>query len=83
MDCSLPGSSVHGIFQAKVLEWVPSPSLLSVATTVLIRVILVARDKNSLKSLQEVGDYGKVYIYMGNQEKRNTQVSEVDFKNLD
>ena len=22
MDCSLPGSSVHGIFQAKILEWV-------------------------------------------------------------
>ena len=22
MDCSLPGSSTHGIFQAKVLEWV-------------------------------------------------------------
>ena len=22
MDCSPPGSSVHGIFQAKVLEWV-------------------------------------------------------------
>ena len=21
MDCSLPGSSVHGILQAKVLEW--------------------------------------------------------------
>ena len=21
MDCSLPGSSVHGIFQASVLEW--------------------------------------------------------------
>ena len=21
MDCSLPGSSVHGIFQAKVLKW--------------------------------------------------------------
>ena len=27
MDCSLPGSSVHGIFQARVLEWVAiSPS---------------------------------------------------------
>ena len=33
MDCSLPGSSVHGIFQARVLEWgdiavsetIPSP----------------------------------------------------------
>ena len=21
-DCSLPGSSIHGIFQARVLEWV-------------------------------------------------------------
>jgi len=21
MDCSLPGSSVHGSFQARVLEW--------------------------------------------------------------
>ena len=27
MDCSLPGSSVHGIFQARVLEWLPLPSL--------------------------------------------------------
>ena len=23
MDCSLPGSSVHGIFQARILGWVP------------------------------------------------------------
>ena len=22
MDCSLPGSSTHGIFQARILEWV-------------------------------------------------------------
>ena len=26
MDCSLPGSSAHGIFQARVLEWVALPS---------------------------------------------------------
>ena len=25
MDCSLPGSSVHGIFQARILEWVSFP----------------------------------------------------------
>ena len=25
MDCSLPGSSVYGIFQARVLEWVAIP----------------------------------------------------------
>ena len=26
MDCSLPGSSVRGILQAKILEWVAMPS---------------------------------------------------------
>ena len=25
MDCSPPGSSVHGILQARILEWVPFP----------------------------------------------------------
>ena len=25
-DCSLPGSSVHGILQARILEWVAVPS---------------------------------------------------------
>ena len=28
MDCSLPGSSIHGIFQARVLEWAMSVLLL-------------------------------------------------------
>ena len=27
MDCSLPASSVHGILQARTLEWLPCPSL--------------------------------------------------------
>ena len=26
MDCSLPGTSVHGILQARILEWVAFPS---------------------------------------------------------
>ena len=26
MDCSLPSSSVHGILQARLLEWVAVPS---------------------------------------------------------
>ena len=30
MDCSLPGSSVHGIFQARVLEWGAIAFLLAV-----------------------------------------------------
>ena len=26
MDCSPPGSSVHGVLQARILEWVAMPS---------------------------------------------------------
>ena len=26
LDCSPPGSAAHGIFQARILEWVPFPS---------------------------------------------------------
>ena len=26
VDCSLPGSSIHGILQAKILEWLAMPS---------------------------------------------------------
>ena len=28
MDCSLPGSSVHGIFQARIMEWVAISSYI-------------------------------------------------------
>ena len=40
MDCSLPGSSVHGIFQARVLEWVPLPSP---KTKLLLLPLLLSR----------------------------------------
>ena len=35
MDCSLPDSSVHGIFQARILEWIafPTPGDLRVPWT--------------------------------------------------
>ena len=34
MDCSLPGSFVHGVFQARVLEWgaLPSPCVHGIFT---------------------------------------------------
>ena len=28
MDCSPPGSSVHGILQERILEWIAMPCLL-------------------------------------------------------
>ena len=41
MDCSLPGSSFHGIFQARILEWVAMPSSnLSFVIQLLGHVVL-------------------------------------------
>ena len=47
MDCGLPGSSVHGIFQARVLEWVAikecsnyrTIALISHASTVILKIL--------------------------------------------
>ena len=36
MDCSLPGSSIHGIFQARVLEWVAISEYHLVSTEYLL-----------------------------------------------
>ena len=33
MDCSLPGSFIHGILQARVLEWVAIPSSKGIFVT--------------------------------------------------
>ena len=45
MDCSLPGSSTHGIFQARVLEWDAMTNLDSILKstdiTLLTKVQLV------------------------------------------
>ena len=36
IDCSLPGSSVHGILQIRILEWVAIsfPTLLQIQTSI-------------------------------------------------
>ena len=38
MDCSLPGSSVHGIFQAKVLEWVATAFSMLIIRVMQIKI---------------------------------------------
>ena len=38
MDCSLPGSSVHGIFQARALEW--AAIAFSVSALLLLLLLL-------------------------------------------
>ena len=39
MDCSLLGSSVHGIFQARVLEWVAIPSHASIVMLKILKML--------------------------------------------
>ena len=38
MDCSLPGSSVHRIFQARVLEWVAIAFSVEESDVILITI---------------------------------------------
>ena len=44
IDCSLPGSSVHGILQARILEWVTFP---------FSRGSSQPRDQTQVSALQE------------------------------
>ena len=39
MDCSLPGSSIHGIFQARVLEW----GAIAFSGMLLLLLLLLSR----------------------------------------
>ena len=45
MDCSLPGSSVHGLFQERVLEWVAIASSIGLAYTYEISWCLICAAK--------------------------------------
>ena len=48
MDCSLPGSSVHGIFQARVLEWGAIAFSEEVVNEYQILVVtIIVRDRKS------------------------------------
>ena len=41
MDCSLPDSSIHGIFQARVLEWVAIAFSKKVKLLLLLLLLLL------------------------------------------
>ena len=43
MDCSPPGSSIHGIFQARVLEW---GAIASLKPHALEFILLQSEDNN-------------------------------------
>ena len=65
MECSLPGSSVHGIFQARVLEWVDKGYLLILVTTLGSAFTLLSPDEEPFwveyNNDQVLGDM--LYVY--------------------
>ena len=50
MDCSIPGSSIHGIFQARVLEWGAIFDVQTLAQACIV-VMDVTWEKNSLNTI--------------------------------
>ena len=52
MDGNLPGSSIHGILQARVLEWVPLPSPYTEAVDVKIESLGLVRSAQTLSGVQ-------------------------------
>ena len=56
MDCSLPGSSTHGIFQARVLEWGAIPfSIFEMISHNFCPVLFVRKTLLGAAHSQETG----------------------------
>ena len=53
MDCSLPGSAVHGIFQATVLEW----GAIAFSRTVCLKI--VKKENSAGSSMTHLPEYWK------------------------
>jgi len=56
MDCSLPGSSIHGILQARILEWVTisfSRNMKHIIYMLIYIYILRQQEKNKKNRVKE------------------------------
>ena len=58
MDCSPPGSSVHGILQGRILEWVAMPSSGGSSQN---------RDQTHISYISCIGRQILYYYYLGSQ----------------
>ena len=72
MDCSLPGSPIHGILQARVLEWdaIPHGMEMQIKTTVRyhflpVRMSTIKKDKTT-KASKEMEKREPLYTVSGN-----------------
>ena len=69
MDCSLPGSSVHGIFQARVLEWGASIDISNSGVFIghfwwsVFWLLLNAWIQKKKKKTTQIWPLGKSYLF--------------------
>ena len=68
MDCSLPGSSIHGILQARVLEWGAIAFSKWNVGSVLFCVVLPTDYVRVLKSKHKFGDQVGLPFWYGIRE---------------
>ena len=63
IDCSLPGSSIHGVFQARVLEWGAIKRYLNLGVN-LTKEVKELYTENYKILLQEIGEVTNKYKYI-------------------
>ena len=61
MNCSPPGSSVHGILQARILEWVAMPSFRGSSQGLNLRLLCLLRMR--VFNTSATWDYTYIYVY--------------------
>ena len=61
MDCSLPGFSVHGIFQARVLEWGPIAFSIILITSSLLCFLGGGEEIVGLRSSRQARSERKIW----------------------
>ena len=76
MDCSLPGSSIHGIFQARVLEWGAMAFSVKCRVTGFMKLLtgMVLSERNGHKSKQ--GEQSIEYRMLTNSLVQNDQINK-------
>ena len=80
MDCSRPGSSIHGILQAKILEWVAISYskihviILQLTCCLILQTVTVRVIQNIFSTSSSAGEFQQNFLTERVVEMRQSQV---------